>query len=157
MVTKLLILPIRFCASLSCLVGSLASLLTVDGSLLFFAFITFEVDRESLKESRVTTVEAGSFVLSSKFESTAPPSSTDALSGVLIMVSIISFEASAFKRIFKLCSKTSCASNPSTRTFVLFTTKKYHWKHKFLTIGPTRSQKIQNHGRIKVSAPPVSL
>ena len=76
------------------------------------------------------TVEAwnGSFVLSSEFESTASPSAIDVLSGVPMTVrlssSIFSSGTSAFKRIRKLCSNTSCVSSPSVRTSVLDTKRR---------------------------------
>ena len=160
-VTRLLILPMRFCASFWSLVADLVvSLLRVDESFPFTG--PFEMDWESMEEFRNMGVEAldGWLALSPELELTDVPSVTDALSWVPMTVrlfsSIFSFEVSAFKRIRKLCSKTSCVSNPSVRTNVLVAMKRYHWKLIFLTIGPARSQMSQNHGRIEESAPPVS-
>ena len=159
-VTRLLILPMRFWASFLSVVADLVSLLRVDASFPFTG--PFEGDRELLEGSRDTGLEAWDDWLapSSELESTDVPSVTDVLSWVPMTVrlssSIFSFEASAFKRIRKLWSKTSCVSNPSVRTSVLVAMKIYHWKHIFLMIGPTRSHKIQNHGWIEASVPPVS-
>ena len=162
--TRLLILPMRFSAFFLPLVAAdLVLLLRVDGASLSFRFTgPFEVDWESLEESRDMGVEAWDdwLVLPPELESTDVLSVTDALSGVPMTVRlssfIFSFEASAFKRIRKLCSKTSCVSNPSVRTNVLVAIKIYHWKHIFLTIGPARRQKSQNQGWIEAYAPPVS-
>ena len=67
-----------------------------------------------------------------------------------------SVAASAFKRMRKLCSKTSCVRRPSVRMRVLVAMKLYQWNENEWIIGPATSHRIQNHGRTTPPSPRVS-
>jgi len=141
-VTKLFIFPMRFPSDFleSFFTFSLASL--ASGYVDAFKVVPEPALEGSREGTTVDTSELSRALPLPEATSETPPNvDTDAVSPVKMFVSLsvlrslasasgegsASIAASAFKRMRKLCSNTSCVRRTSVRTSVLVAMKIYHW------------------------------